>query len=90
MASVLTVQALFFADGGSWPGVQHFLISAFPLFYRLPVYLQKAGGRATDPGRILLGAMAAAILSLQMGRLGWCWKPGSRVFRSCPSPPSFS
>ena len=40
MASVLTVQALFFADGGLLgPGMQHLQSRFLPLFHRLPVYL---------------------------------------------------
>ena len=40
MASILTVQALFFADGGLLgPGVQHLQPGFLPLFRGLPFHL---------------------------------------------------
>src|SRR4030065_106298 len=71
MASVLTVQALFFADGGLLAlGCNIFNLGFFPCFIAYPFIYRKIVGRQPTQGRILLGAMAAAILSLQMGAFG--------------------
>lgn len=71
MASVLTVQALFFADGGLLAlGCNIFNLGFFPCFIAYPLIYKKLVGQRPTQGRILLGAMAAAILSLQMGAFG--------------------
>ncbi len=71
MASVLTIQALFFADGGLLAlGCNIFNLGFFPCFIAYPLIYQKIVGARPTQGRILLGAMAAAILGLQMGALG--------------------
>ena len=71
MASVLTVQALFFADGGLLAlGCNIFNLGFFPCFIAYPLIYKKIVGERPTQGRILLGAMAAAILSLQMGACG--------------------
>ncbi|MBM4300041.1 MAG: cobalamin biosynthesis protein CbiM [Deltaproteobacteria bacterium] len=71
MASVLTVQALFFADGGLLAlGCNIFNLGLFPCFIAYPFIYKKLVGERPTQGRILLGAMAAAILSLQMGAFG--------------------
>ncbi len=61
-------------------GCNIFNLGFFPCFIAYPFIYKRLVGERPTQGRILLGAMAAAILSLQMGRLGWCWKPGSRYF----------
>jgi cobalt/nickel transport system permease protein len=71
MASILVVQALFFADGGLLAlganivnlGVGSCLI-AYPLVYRQLVRSHERRGR------ILVGSLAAAVLGLQLGSLG--------------------
>ena len=71
MASVLTVQALFFADGGLLAlGCNIFNMGFFACFIAYPLIYKKIVGDRPTQGRILLGAMAAAILSLQMGAFG--------------------
>jgi cobalt/nickel transport system permease protein len=71
MASVLTVQALFFADGGLLAlGCNIFNLGFFPCFIAYPLIYRKLVGERATQGRILLGALAAAILSLQMGAFG--------------------
>ena len=71
MASVITVQALFFADGGLLAlGCNIFNMGFFPCFIAYPLIYKKLVGERPTQGRILLGAMAAAILSLQMGAFG--------------------
>ena len=64
MASVLTVQALFFADGGLLAlGINIFYPGFFPCFIAYPFIYKKLVGARPTQGRILVGAMAAAILS---------------------------
>ncbi|OGR27256.1 MAG: cobalamin biosynthesis protein CbiM [Desulfobacca sp. RBG_16_60_12] len=71
MASVLTVQALFFADGGLLAlGCNIFNLGFFPCFIAYPFIYKKIAGEQPTRGRILLGAMVAAILGLQMGAFG--------------------
>jgi cobalt/nickel transport system permease protein len=71
MASILTVQALFFADGGLLAlGCNIFNLGFFPCFIAYPLIYRKLVGDRPTQGRILLGAMAAAIISLQLGALG--------------------
>ncbi len=71
IASVLTVQALFFADGGLLAlGCNIFNLGVFPCFLAYPlIYRPIAGGRQT-PARIALGATLAAVVGLQLGALG--------------------
>jgi len=71
MASVLTVQALFFADGGLLAlGCNIINMGFFPCFLAYPLIYQKIVRHQPTPGRILLGALVASILALQMGALG--------------------
>ena len=68
MASVMTVQALFFADGGLLAlGCNIFNMGFFPCFIAYPLIYKKIVGEQPTRGRILLGAMAAAIVSVQLG-----------------------
>ena len=71
MASILTVQALFFADGGLLAlGCNIFNLGFFPCFVAYPlIYKPIAGDRPTE-GRILAGALASAVLGLQVGAFG--------------------
>lgn len=71
MASVLTIQALFFADGGLLAlGCNIFNLGFFPCFIAYPGIYQKIVGERPTPGRILLGAMVSAIIGLQLGAFG--------------------
>ncbi len=71
MASVLTIQALFFADGGLLAlGCNIFNLGFFPCFIAYPFIYEKIAGDQPTQGRILAGSMAAAILGLQMGAFG--------------------
>lgn len=68
MASILTVQSLFFADGGLLAlGCNIFNLGFFPCFIAYPFIYKKIVGKEATQGRILLGAMAGSILALQMG-----------------------
>jgi cobalt/nickel transport system permease protein len=71
IASVITVQALFFADGGLLAlGCNIFNMGFFPCFIAYPFIYKKIVGARPTQGRILLGALAASILALQLGPLG--------------------
>ncbi|HYN76427.1 MAG TPA: energy-coupling factor ABC transporter permease [Lamprocystis sp. (in: g-proteobacteria)] len=68
MASVLTVQALLFADGGLLAlGANIFNLAAFPAFVAYPLVYRPLVGRHPTPGRITFAALVAAILGLQLG-----------------------
>ena len=71
MASVLTVQALFFADGGLLAlGCNIFNLGFFPCFIAYPFIYKQIVGEKPTQNRIMLGAMTASILGLQMGAFG--------------------
>jgi len=68
MASVLIVQALIFADGGLLAlGCNIFNLGFFPCFVAYPFIYKKIVGHEPTRGRILIGAIVAAIAGLQMG-----------------------
>jgi cobalt/nickel transport system permease protein len=68
IASVLTIQALFFADGGLLAlGCNIFNLGFFPCFFAYPFIYKKIAGEKPTPGRILLGASLAAVIGLQLG-----------------------
>jgi len=71
MASVLTVQALFFADGGLLAlGSNIFNLGVFPCFIAYPLLYRKVAGENPTRGRILTGSLLAAIAGLQLGAFG--------------------
>lgn len=70
MASVLGVQALFFADGGLLAlGANIINLGFFPAFVAYPLYRRIAG---SDPSRrrVLVASVVAALVGLQLGALG--------------------
>ncbi|MHC4944843.1 MAG: energy-coupling factor ABC transporter permease [Planctomycetota bacterium] len=70
MASVLTVQSLFFADGGLLAlGCNIFNLGFFPCYVAYPFVYKKIVGEHHTQGRILAGSFAAAIVGLQLGAL---------------------
>jgi len=70
IASVLTVQALFFADGGLLAlGCNIFNLGFFPCFIAYPfIYKWIVSDRASR-GRILTGSLLASVAALQLGAL---------------------
>jgi len=71
LASVLTVQALFFADGGLLAlGCNIFNLGFFPCFIAYPLVYKKITGPAITPTRLLTGTLLAALVGLQLGSLG--------------------
>ena len=66
LASVLTVQALFFADGGLLAlGCNIFNLGFFPCFIAYPLLYRRLAGK-----RPAVAALAAAVVGLQLGALG--------------------
>ncbi len=71
LASVLTVQALFFADGGLLAlGCNIFNLGFFPCFIAYPMIYKKIAGQRFTAGRLLFGAVTASVIGLQLGSLG--------------------
>jgi cobalt/nickel transport system permease protein len=71
MASVLTVQALFFADGGLLAlGCNIFNLGFFPCFVAYPLIFKRIVNGQAGQGRILAGALVAAVIGLQLGAFG--------------------
>ena len=68
MASVLVVQALFFADGGILAlGCNIFNLGFFPCFIVYPYIYRKIVGDRPTPKALLTGSLVSGILALQMG-----------------------
>ena len=70
MASVLTVQALFFADGGLLAlGANIFNLGFFPCFIAYPFIYKKITGTQLTRQKLIAGSIIAALLGLQLGAL---------------------
>jgi cobalt/nickel transport system permease protein len=68
MASVLTVQALFFADGGLLAlGCNVWNLGFYPCYLIFPLLYRPLAGKSGRSGRILLASLVAAVASLQLG-----------------------
>lgn len=68
MASVLTVQALFFADGGLLAlGCNIFNLGFFPCFVACPLIFRPLLGKAPTRGRLLAASLVATVAALQLG-----------------------
>ncbi len=68
IASVLVVQALFFADGGLLAlGCNIFNLGFFPAFIAYPLIYRKIAGSQPTPATITIGAIVASISGLQLG-----------------------
>jgi cobalt/nickel transport system permease protein len=71
MASVLTVQALFFADGGLLSlGANIFNLGFLPAFVAFPLLYRWIAGSKPTTARVVTGAMLAGVVGLQLGALG--------------------
>jgi cobalt/nickel transport system permease protein len=70
IASVLTVQAFFFADGGLLAlGTNIFNLGVFPCFVGLPLF-RAVAGRAPSATRTTVAAVGAAVAGLEIGAMG--------------------
>jgi len=71
LASILTVQALFFADGGLLAlGCNIFNLGFFPCMVAYPFLYKPLARTGSSPARIFAASLVAAIFGLQMGSLG--------------------
>lgn len=71
MASILTIQALFFADGGLLAlGCNVFNMGFFTCFIAYPLIYKKIIQKGYSTKRIFGAAVLAAIIGLQMGAFG--------------------
>jgi cobalt/nickel transport system permease protein len=71
IASVLVVQALFFADGGLLAlGCNVFNLGFFPAFIAYPLIYKNLIGKRPTAIRISVASVTAAIVGLQMGAFG--------------------
>ena len=67
IASVLFIQALFFADGGLLAlGCNIFNLGFFQVFIAYPLLYRQIAGRQPGQGRMLLAALVAATVGLQL------------------------
>ena len=70
IASVLVVQALFFADGGLLAlGCNIVNLGFFPCFLAYPLLYKTIAGNGAGRARIVVGSLLAAIVGLQFGAL---------------------
>jgi cobalt/nickel transport system permease protein len=68
MASVLAVQALFFADGGLLAyGCNVFNLAFFTCFVSYPLIFKPIAKRSSRAGPVMAAALLAAIVGLQLG-----------------------
>jgi cobalt/nickel transport system permease protein len=68
MVSVLTVQALFFADGGLLAlGCNIFNLGFFPSFVAFPLVFLPVAGRTPTRSWLALAAVLASVVGLQLG-----------------------
>lgn len=71
LASVLTVQALFFADGGLLAlGCNIINMGLFPCFLAYPLIYRVVTGPSPSPGRLFIAATLAVTAGLETGALG--------------------
>ncbi len=71
MASILTIQALFFADGGLLTlGCNVFNLGFFPCFIAFPLIYKRIAANSADRKRILPAALLASVTGLLLGALG--------------------
>ena len=91
IASVLTVQALFFADGGLLAlGCNIFNLGFFPCFIAYPFIYKAIAGQRPTPARIAIGATLSAVIALQLGALGVVVETVSSGISSLPLKPFLS
>ncbi len=71
MSSILTIQALLFADGGILSlGCNIFNLGFFPCFIAYPFIYRLLTNKESSERKIIFVSMLSAILSLQMGAFG--------------------
>ena len=87
IASVLTVQALFFADGGLLAlGANLFNLGVLPCYLAYPLVYRPLAGAAPTPRRSAVAAVLAAVVGLQFGALGVVLQTVASGISSLPAP----
>ncbi len=85
LASVLTVQALFFADGGLLAlGANIFNMGLLPCFVAYPLLYRLIAGRDTSPRRIAIASVVASVVALELGASGVVLETVSSGITSLP------
>ena len=85
IASVLMVQALFFADGGLLAlGCNIFNLGFFPAFIAYPCIYKRIIGSRPTMTRVSVAAVCAAVIGLQLGALGVVFETVSSGISSLP------
>jgi cobalt/nickel transport system permease protein len=70
MASVLTVQALFFADGGLLAlGCNIWNLGIYPCYLAYPLVYKPLAGDGGNPRRLFAAALLSAVAALQLGAI---------------------
>ena len=70
MASILAIQALFFADGGLLAfGCNLFNLGFFPCYIAYPFVFRRIAGTNPSRGRLTAALVAASVVGLQFGAL---------------------
>ena len=68
MASVLTIQALFFADGGLLAlGCNIWNLGVYPCFIAYPLIYRPLTRNDDSPGKIAIASIVSAVVALQLG-----------------------
>ena len=68
MASVLTVQAFFFADGGLLAlGCNIWNLGIYPCFIAYPLIYKPLVGKGSTPKRIMIASLISGVVGLQLG-----------------------
>jgi len=87
IASVLVVQALFFADGGLLAlGCNIFNMGLFPAFICYPLIYRPLAGRNPSTSRVAAASLAAAIAGLQLGAFSVVLETSLSGISSLPFP----
>lgn len=68
MASVLTIQAFFFADGGLLAlGCNIWNLGIYPCFIAYPLIFKPLAGSGASPKRITIASLISGVVALQLG-----------------------
>jgi len=86
MASLLTVQALFFADGGLLAmGCNIWNLGIYPCFLVYPLIYKPIAGNGMSAKRISIASIISVIVALQLGLSRLYWKRFYPARQNCPS-----
>jgi cobalt/nickel transport system permease protein len=87
VASVLTVQALFFADGGLLAlGANLFNLGVLPCYVAYPLVYRPLAGPSPSPRRAVFATVGAAVVGLQLGALAVVLQTVASGISSLPAP----